>query len=239
MAETIQEERWRWLKPIINKEMRLVDVAKICPHSERSLKRWKKAYAVHGMDGLIPKSTEPKASPKETPIRIKEEVIALRKQTKLCALKLHWKLEKQGLMVPARTIGKILKQEGLVRKYRVKKITYKYLRAERQPGELVEIDVKYVPGMIADKRYYQYTAIDTASRWRYLRVFEEQTTYHSILFLEDVIARFPHPITGVKTDNGSIFTNYYVGTNKRSDLTVKTLHALDIFCREHGLFTTS
>lgn len=235
MAETIQEERWRWLKPIINKEMRLVDVAKICPHSERSLKRWKKAYEVYGMDGLIPKSTEPKVSPKETPIRIKEEVIALRKQTKLCALKLHWRLEKQGLIVPARTIGKILRDEGLVRKYRVKKITYKYLRAERQPGELVEIDVKYVPGMIADKRYYQYTAIDTASRWRYLRVFEEQTTYHSILFLEDVIARFPYLITGVKTDNGSIFTNYYVGTNKRSDLTVKTLHALDIFCREHGI----
>ncbi len=235
MAETIQEERWRWLKPIINKEMRLVDMAKICPHSERSLKRWKKAYEMHGMDGLIPKSTEPKVSPKETPIRIKEEVIALRKQTKLCALKLHWRLEKQGLMVPARTIGKILKQEGLVRKYRVKKITYKYLRAERQPGELVEIDVKYVPGTVAGKRYYQYTAIDTATRWRYLRVFEEQTTFHSIVFLKDVIERFPYHITGVKTDNGSVFTNYYVGTNKRSDLTVKTLHGLDIFCREHGI----
>lgn len=235
MAETIQEERWRWLKPIITKEMTLVDVAKICPHSERSLKRWKKAYETYGMEGLIPKSTEPKVSPKETPIRIKEEVITLRKQTKLCALKLHWRLKKQGLVIPPRTIGKILKDEGLVRKYRVKKTTYKYLRAERQPGELVEIDVKYVPGMIAGQRYYQYTAIDTASRWRYLRVFEEQTTYHSILFLEDVIARFPHPITGVKTDNGSIFTNYYVGTNKRSDLTVKTIHALDLFCREHGI----
>lgn len=235
MAETIQEERWRWLKPIINKEIRLTDVAKICPHSERSLKRWKKAYETYGMEGLIPRSTEPKTQPTETPIAIKEEIIHLRKQTKLCALKLHWKLEKQGLVVPVRTIGKILKDEGLVRKYRVKKTTYKYLRAERQLGELVEIDVKYVPGTVAGQRYYQYTAIDTASRWRYLRVFEEQTTYHSILFLQDVIARFPYPITGVKTDNGSIFTNYYVGTNKRSDLTVKTVHALDLFCREHGV----
>ncbi|MEN9921952.1 MAG: hypothetical protein RL097_228 [Candidatus Parcubacteria bacterium] len=235
MAETIQEERWRWLKPIINKEMKLVDVAKICPHSGRSLKRWKKAYETYGMEGLIPKSTEPKVSPLETPIRIKEEVIALRKQTKLCALKLHWKLKKQGLVVPPRTVGKMLKDAGLVRKYRVKKITYKYLRAERQPGELVEIDVKYVPGTVAGKRYYQYTAIDTATRWRYLRIFEEQTTFHSIVFLKDVMQRFPHPITGVKTDNGSVFTNYYNGTNKRSDMTVKTLHGLDIFCREHGI----
>lgn len=235
MAKTIQEERWRWLKPIINKEMKLVEVAKICPHSERSLKRWKKAYELYGMGGLIPRSTEPKVSPRETPIRIKEEVIALRKQTDLCALKLHWRLKKCGVSIPARTVGKILKQEGLVRKYRVKKVKYKYLRAERKPGELIEIDVKYVPGTVAGKRYYQYTAIDTASRWRYLRVFEEQTTYHSILFLKDVIERFPYPITGVKTDNGSIFTNYYIGTNKRSDQTVKTLHALDVFCREHGM----
>lgn len=235
MAKTIQEERWRWLKPIINKEMRLIEVAKVCPHSERSLKRWKKAYETYGMDGLIPKSTEPKTQPTETPIALKEEIIALRKQTKLCALKLHWRLKKQGLMIPPRTIGKILKAEGLVRKYRVKKVKYKYLRAERKPGELMEIDVKYVPGTIAGKRYYQYTAIDTASRWRYLRIFEEQTTFHSIVFLRDVMERFPYVITGVKTDNGSVFTNYYLGTNKRSDLTVKTLHALDMFCREHGM----
>lgn len=235
MTRSIVEERWRWLKPIINKEMSLVAVAKVCPHSERSLKRWKKAYEQFGMTGLIPKSTEPKTSPAETAIRIKEEVIALRKKTGLCALKLHWRLKKQGLVVPPRTIGKILKDEGLVRKYRVKKVKYKYLRAERQPGELLEIDVKYVPGSIAGKRYYQYTAIDTATRWRYLRIFEEQTTYHSILFLEEVIQRFPHAITGVKTDNGSVFTNYYLGTNKRSDQTVKTLHALDVFCAKYKI----
>lgn len=235
MANTIQEERWRWLAPIINKEMRLVDVAKVCPHSLRSLKRWKLAYEQFGMIGLIPKSTAPKTSPQETSIRLREEVVSLRTETGLCALKLHWRLEKQGVFIHERTIGKILKKERLVRKYRVKKVKYKYLRAERKPGELVEIDVKYVPGSIAGKRYYQYTAIYTATRWRYLRIFEEQTTYHSIIFLEDVIQRFPYKITGVKTDNGSIFTNYYLGTNKRSDLTVKTVHALDIFCAKHKI----
>lgn len=230
MAKTIQEERWRWLKPIINKEIRLVDVAKICPHSERSLKRWKKAYLEYGMDGLIPKSTEPKTSPHETVIRIKEEVVALRKKTKLCAQKLHWRLKKQGLTVPRSTIGKILKKEGLVRKYRVKKVTYKYLRAERTPGELLEMDVKFVPGAIRGRRYYQYTVIDTASRWRHLEVFDEQTTDHAIRMMEIVVALFPHTIHGLKTDNHSTFTNYYIGTNKRSDMTVKTVHALDRWC---------
>ena len=235
MANTIQEERWRWLKPIINKEMSLVDVAKVCPHSERSLKRWKQAYLKFGMKGLIPKSTQPKTSPTETPIRTKEEVIALRKQTGLCALKLHWKLEKRGLLVPARTIGKILKDEGLVKKYRQKKIKYEYIKAKRLSGELLEMDVKYVPGAIAGLKYYQYTVIDTASRWRHLEVFDEQTTHHSIRMMEIVLKKFPHSVQAIKTDNHSTFTNYYLGTNKRSDVSVKTIHALDLWCRENNI----
>lgn len=131
MAETIEEERFRWLKPIINKEMKLVDVAKICPYSERSLKRWKKEYEKFGLAGLIPKSTQPKTSPKETPIRLKELVIEKRHETKLCAKKIHWKLEKEGIIVPVSTIGKILKDEGLVKVYRMKKIKYKHIHQGR------------------------------------------------------------------------------------------------------------
>ncbi len=235
MSKSIQEERWRWIKPIIEKEMKITEVATICPYSERSLKRWKKAYEHHGMKGLIPKSTKPKTHPHETPIHIKERVIDHRKKTKLCALKIHWQLQKQGLSVPVSTIGKILKDEGLVRKYRTKKITYKHLKVERQPGELIEIDVKYVPGPIEGKKYYRYTAIDTATRWRHLEIFEEQSTYRSIQFLKIVMKTFPYTIKAIKTDNHSTFTNYYVGGNKRSDLTIKTLHDLDVFCAQHGI----
>ncbi len=235
MAETIKGERLRWVLPAVRGEISLTALAKVCPYGKRTLERWIAAYRKGGGKALEPRSTRPKSHPRETPIRTKEKVVALRKKTKLCALKLHWRLEKQGVHINERTIGKILKAEGLVRKYRVKKTTYKYLKAERKLGELIEIDVKYVPGRVAGKRYFQYTAIDCASKWRHLAVYEEQSTYHSIAFLKEVIARFPHPIQAVKTDNGSVFTNYYVGTNKRSDRTVKTLHALDSFCAERGI----
>jgi transposase InsO family protein len=235
MNTTIQMERYQWILPIIEKRLTYDETLKVCPHGKRSLERWVALYKEYGIQGLIPKSTQPKTQPNETPIRIKEEVVTLRNKTKLCAKKLHWRFKKEGLHVPVSTIGKILKDEGLVRKYRVKKVKYKYLRAERIPGELVEIDVKYVPGRVANKRYYQYTAIDTASRWRYLRIYDEQSTYHSILFLKEVMQRFPHPIQAIKTDNGSVFTNYYLGTNKRSDLTVKEIHVLDKFCGLHNI----
>lgn len=236
MTKDVQEERLRWVLPIVSKQMKLCDVVKICPHSERSLKRWKQLYLLHGEDGLIPKSTRPYTQPKETPICIKEEVISLRKKTKLCAMKLHWRLQKdKGLFVPVSTIGKILKDERLVRTYRKKKVKYKYIRAERKPGELVEIDVKHVPGRVFGRKYYQYTAIDTASRWRHLEIFDEETTTHSICFLEIVRERFPYPIYAIKTDNHATFTNYYLGGNKRSDLTVKTMHGLDQYCASHNI----
>lgn len=235
MATTIKEERLRWIIPIWKEEIKLSEAAKICPYSQRSLERWLAVYRKQGGWALEPKSTEPKKYRIETPIWIKERVTEIRKKTKKCALKIHWQLKKEGVLIHPRTIGKILKKEKLVRKYRVKKIQYKYIKAERKPGELVEIDVKYVPGHIANKRYFQYTAIDTASRWRYLNAYEEQTSYHSILFLKEVIEKFQYKILAIKTDNGQIFTNRYLGSNRRSDLSVKTLHSLDKFCAEQNI----
>ena len=236
MAKTIKEERLRWVLPIVEKEVKLVDATRTCPYGRRSLERWVAAYKKGGEDALEPRSTEPKTQPSETPISIKERIIEIRKKTKKCALKIHWQLEKEGINIDERTVGKILKKEGLVRKYRVRKITYKYIKAQRKPGELVEIDVKYVPGKVADRRYFQYTAIDTASRWRHLAVYDEQTSYHSIRFLEEVMKRFDHRIRAIKTDNGIIFTNRYIGGNlKRSDFSFKNLHALDIFCAKNDI----
>ena len=235
MAKTIKEERLRWVLPIARKELKLVDAAKACPYGKRSMERWVAAYKHGGGDALEPQSTEPKTYRVETPIRIKERIIETRKQTKKCALKIHWHLGREGLVIPTRTIGKILKKEGLVRTYRVRKVKYTYIKAQRKPGELVEIDVKYVPGRVAGRRYFQYTAIDTASRWRYLAVYDEQSSYHSIRFLTEVLTLFPRRIVAIKTDNGSIFTNYYVGATRRSDMTVKTVHALDRFCAGQGI----
>lgn len=235
MAENINQERLRWVEPIAKGQASVTNVMKVFPYGKRTLERWLAAYRHGGADALEPRSTRPKTSPKETPIALKETVVALRKKKKLCALKLHWKLEKQGIHIHERTIGKILKAERLVRRYRTKKMSYKYLKAAWKPGELVEMDVKHVPGTVAGRAYFQYTAIDCASRWRYLRIFEEESSQNTLIFFEDVIRRFPYPITGLKTDNHSTFTNRYLGTNKRSDMTVKTLHPLDRFCSERSI----
>ncbi|MBI4090023.1 MAG: transposase [Candidatus Kerfeldbacteria bacterium] len=235
MAKTIKEERLRWVLPAVRHEVKLKDAAKLCPYGQRSLERWVAAYKRNGAGGLEPHSTRPKTHPDETPIQIKEQVIALRQETKLCALKLKWRLAKRGLHLHERTIGKILKSERLVRKYRVRRVKYTYLKAALRPGELIEIDVKYVPGFVERRQYFQYTAIDCASRWRYLAVYDEQDNWHALRFLEAVTRQFPYPIKAVKTDNHATFTNFYTNLTKRSDLTVKTIHAFDQFCAARGI----
>jgi len=231
MPKTIKEERLRWILPIASKEIKLIDAAKVCPHSQRSLERWLAAYKKYSEQGLEPKSTRPKTNPKETPIRIKERVIELRKETKICAFKLKWRLEKEGIALHKNTIQKIIKKEGLVRKYRIRKLKYKYIKVPLGKGELVEIDVKYVPDFVENKRYYQFTAIDCASRWRYLKIYDNYSNSDSIYFLQELIKVAPFRIRAIKTDNGSNFTNRYTGYLKSSDPMNPRLHDFDILCQ--------
>ena len=232
MSKTIKEERLRWVLPIYNKEIRIVDLAKACPYSKRSLERWLSSYKQYGEAGLIPRSTRPKSQPNETPIRIKERIIELRNKHKKCAFKLADDLGQEGIKINTRTIGKILKVNGLTRKYRTRKIKYNYVRIPLKVGELVEIDIKYVPDKIKEKRYYQFTAIDCATRWRYLKIYEDMSNSSAIAFLNKLIEIAPFKIKAVKTDNGSCFTNRYTGYLKSSDPFNPKLHEFDLLCQK-------
>jgi len=235
MPKSTKEEKFRWIKSILDKEISIQNMARVCPFSERTVKYWLADYKRYGMDGLGNKSTRPKTNPKETPIRIKEAIIELRKKTNLSAIKLHWKLEKENILIHERTIGKILKNEGLTRKYRTRKIKYKYVRVPLSRGELVEIDVKYVPDLIKNRQYYQFTAIDCASRWRYLKIYSDYSNFSSMAFLEEIIRAAPFRIRAIKTDNGSNFTNRYTGYLKSSDPINPRLHIFDLICARNNI----
>ena len=235
MPKTTSEEKYRWIKPILNKEIPIKNMVKVCPFSERSLKYWLFRYRENGMKGLENKSRRPKTNPKETCIRIKERIIEMRKQNKCCAKKLAWKIAKEGVKIHYQTIQKIIKKEGLTRKYRIRKIKYKYVKIPLRIGELVEIDVKYVPQAINKRKFYQFTAIDCASRWRYLEIYDNISNDSAIKFLRKVLNVAPFKVLDVKTDYGSYFTNRYTGYLKSSDPLNPKLHAFDILCVKIGI----
>ena len=229
------EERLRWVLPVISKEIKLKDAAKLFYGGKRTLERWISSYKKYGEEGLVPKSTRPKTCPNETSIRIKEKIIELRKDTRLCSLKMNYRLQKEDINIGTRTVGKIIKKEGLTRRYRTKKIKWNYVKVPLLPGEIVEIDIKYVPDPINGLKYYQFTAIDCASKWRYLKVYDGMGSDLALKFLKELIKIAPFKIRAIKTDNGACFTNRYVGYNKSTDPLNPKLHVLDLFCQKHNI----
>lgn len=218
--------------PIFKKEVKLVDAVKLCPHGKRSLERWVAVYREYGEAGLEPKSTRPKTNPNETPIRIKEKIIELRKGRKQCALKIMWDLQDEGINMHYQTIQKIIKKENLTRKYKSRKARPNYVRIPLKKGEIVEIDVKFVPGRIRGKKCYQFTAIDCASRWRHMQAYRDIDNISSLAFLKEVLSVTDFKIVSVKTDNASIFTNRYLGYDRSTDPNNPRLHPFDILCND-------
>ena len=77
-----------------------------------------------------------------------------------------------------------------------------------------------LPGEAKGKCFYQYTAIDEFSRWRYVEAFEEHSTYSSMIFLVHLVQAFPMPIECVQTDNGTEFTKRFTKASLDEDLTL-------------------
>ena len=232
MPKSTKEEKYRWIKPILDKEITIKRMAGVCPFSERALKYWLANFRRDGMTGLENRSTRPKSQPDETPIRIKERIIELRRDTKLCAKKLNYKLVKENIIVSDRLIGKIIKTEGLVRKYRIRKLKYKYVKLPLAPGALIEIDIKFVPKRLKNRRYYQFTAIDCSSRWRHLKIYGNSGNGNALDFLKELIKIAPFKIRAIKTDNGSCFTNWSTGYQKSTDPLNPRLHPFDLECQK-------
>jgi transposase InsO family protein len=238
MAKTLpnnpEEERLRWIKPYLEGKMGLKNISEISPFSYRTLKRWVGTYRRSGIEGLKPKSRRPYHHPKEYSKWLIDKIRDLRQKTQLGPDVLVILLKKEGVRVSHSGIGKLLKREGLSRqKRRIQKKT-KWIPKSTIPGELIEIDVIYVR-KFKGNWLYQYTAIDSCTRWKYSWVTSEQSNRTAVIFLEMVMCNAPFRIIGIKTDNASIFTNRYTGYQKSTDPLKPRLHIFDKICLRHGI----
>jgi transposase InsO family protein len=87
----------------------------------------------------------------------------------------------------------------------------------------VQLDVKFIPRVgRARQRFYQFTAIDEATRFRVLRIYDHDNTKTAIDFLREVREHFPFAIQKIQTDNGSSFGPQF--TWHLSDLRISHKH---------------
>ncbi len=105
--------------------------------------------------------------------------------------------------------GKIVKHKGTRTARRYPELLY--------PGEKVQIDVKEVPycclrgeALRNGRRFFQWTAIDECTRYRFVYAFEEHTPENTVKFFKMLLKAFPFKIKNVQTDNGVEFTYKYI-----------------------------
>jgi hypothetical protein len=53
MPKTIKKERLRWIEPILKKELKILDLVRVCPYSERSIKRLLTSHRKNDIEDLI------------------------------------------------------------------------------------------------------------------------------------------------------------------------------------------
>ena len=174
--------------------------------------RWRKRYD-GTLQSLCDKSHRPHHHPNQHTAEELKLIADMRKRNTNAGLVVFWvKLRQRGYSRSITGLYRILRKMGQMA---VKPPNPKYIPKPYEkmlyPGQRVQIDVKVVPtacivGDAADKKFYQYTAIDEYSRFRYLEAFEEHSSYSSAVFLEHLIKAFKFPIKCVQTDNGMEFT---------------------------------
>lgn len=187
--------------------------------------RWKNRYD-GTWDSLKDRSHKPYSHPNQHTEEELKLISNMRRRNPHAGLVVFWvKLTERGYTRCITSLYRILRKRG---EMPVKLPNPKYIPKKYQdmeyPGQRVQIDVKFVPsaclvGDAAGERFYQYTAIDEYSRFRYLEAFEESNTYSSAIFLDHMLKAFRFKVECVQTDNGMEFTKRFK-SHKPGDLTL-------------------
>lgn len=201
--------------------------------SRQNIYRWKKRY-----DGTTRSLANYSRRPKSHPNQHTKEEIKLIKdmfdKNKDTGLVVFWvKLTKRGYTRTISSLYNQLRKQNLkfnTKKKKTKKKSKPYIQMTF-PGERVQIDVKTVPSkcIIGQFKLYQYTAIDEFSRYRFLKIYSEKSTYTSYKFLLEVIKRFPFKIYTIRTDNGLEFTKRLIANDEHN------ITLFELGLKKHGI----
>ena len=187
--------------------------------SRQYVYRWKRRY-----DGTLQSLADKSHRPLYHPNQHTDDEIKLiknmRRRNPNAGLVVFWvKLRQKGYTRSITGLYRMLRKLGVPRKTLPNP---KYIPKPYEkmffPGQRVQIDVKFVPeACIVDdakgEKFYQYTAIDEYSRFRYIEAFKEHSSYSSAIFLEHMLNAFPFPVHCVQTDNGLEFTKRLIKEN--------------------------
>jgi transposase InsO family protein len=162
------------------------------------LSRWWQRFHERGLAGLAPRSRRPVRSRRTAPSTVRR-ILQLRRRrlgpARIAAL----------IGVSAMTVHRILVRRGESRLPRPRRRAAKRYEKSR-PGELLHLDVKFLPALRNARYDYEFAAVDDFSREAVVTITTEQSSLMATAFLEQVVAALPYRIEAVLTDNALAFT---------------------------------
>jgi transposase InsO family protein len=230
-------QRYAWFE----EAERLGNVTVACKRlgiSRKTFYKWRKRVQVEQgrRTALLDRSRRPHHPRRRVKKALRRRLLALRQRTHLGPARLRALLVAHGRRhVPSvATIAKVLKAAGLTRRHRTRPKRYRRVFVVPRPGELVQLDVKFVPYLVEGHRLYQFTAIDCCTRVRLVSFSDELSIAAGKVFAQYVLSTFPFPVRMVQTDNDAIFTHWYTaGPKTPLDRPVKA-HPFTLMCAQFG-----
>jgi len=163
------------------------------------LGRWWTRYQCEDIAGLHPRSRRPHASPTRMPHYVERRILQLRTR-RLSAVRIALALD-----IGHSTVQRVLERHGQSQLPRPPRATPRRYEKQR-PGELVHIDLKYLPALRNARNDFEFAAVDDFSREAVVSIRTDATSLTATAFLEQVVATLPYPIEAVLTDNAFAFT---------------------------------
>ena len=185
------------------------------------LGRWWRRYQVGDLAALTPQSRRPHHSPARIRAAVERRILALRTR-RLSAVRIAHELQ-----IGHSTVQRVLARHDVNQLPRPARATPRRYEKQR-PGELVHIDLKYLPALRNARWDFEFAAIDDFTREAVVQIATEQTSAAAAAFLERVAATLPYPIEAVLTDNAFAFTMRLAHHSDRTTRFQQVCAALDI-----------
>lgn len=223
------------VRRIVDDGLRPEEAAQASGVSVRTAYKWLRRFREQGMVGLDDRSSRPRNCPHQTPVRLRNQVVQLRRQ------RFTYRRIAQLLGVSPSTIGRLLAREGLNRLSALAPVRPANRYVHDNPGDLLHLDIKklgrfYRPGHRVTgvgnhhRSYrvgweYVHVAIDDASRVGHSTICPNErgsSACRSLLAAVRYYRALGITIRRVLTDNGACY---------RSDIFARACRRLGIVHR--------
>lgn len=213
-----EKRRLKWIDYYFEKQ----SVVETCRHFDigRSLfYKWFNRFKKLGIKGLEERSRRPvNVRKREVIPEVQKEIKELRMENKAWSkYKISCILERDyGLIVSPSSVNRIFHdkklfwpnpitnaQVGAKKSWKITRVRAPKGLRGACPGSLVEIDVKILNRF--GKVFYQFTAIDTCTKIKFIKIYSRKTAHCGQKFIEALLSFYPFRVRHINSDNGGEF----------------------------------